>query len=104
MSSGEHRELEREARGALQEHAARVGADARARYGGDVDWVTFQQMLTDDTVARFPVVIEFGAERLSPGEFAWAEPRGARARRRLSSAFRALRVCQLPLAARRARR
>ena len=72
-------ELESEARGALQQHAARVGAEARQRYG-QVDWITFQEMLTDDTVARFPVVIGFDADRLGPGEFAWAEPRGDRPR------------------------
>ena len=67
--------LEQQARGALREHAASVGADARARYGA-VDWATLPRILEDRAVVRFPVDVVFDSAALQKGEFAWAEPVG----------------------------
>lgn len=61
---------------ALRDHAVETAANARERYGPEVDWPVFCEMLEDPTVVRFPTRVRFDAGPLQHGEFAHLEPAG----------------------------
>ncbi len=61
---------------ALRTHIVEKAAEARERYGPDVDLAAILELLEDRAFVRFPTRLVFAAEPLLPGEFAWAKPRG----------------------------
>ena len=69
---------EEDAREALAEHAVKKAAELRARCGGAMTWAQLIELLEDPQAMRYPCRIEFGAEALQPGEFAWPQPLGER--------------------------
>src|SRR3990172_3188088 len=69
-------EAEAEARAAFGEHLGRKAEAARLKYGFYVDAEVIREMLEDPEVVRYPVAIDYDAEALLPGEFAWAQPLG----------------------------
>ncbi len=62
-----------EAARTLTEHARRVAEEAVAKYGR-LTAENLPRILEDRRIVRYPVRLSFGAEKLQPGEFAWAEP------------------------------
>ena len=63
-----------DARISLQEHAAAKGAELRDKYGPVIGWSGLCRILEDREIVRYPCRIEFTAEGLDPGEFAFPEP------------------------------
>ena len=58
---------------ALREHVVKMARFARAKHGPAIDGEALLRMLEDPEVVRFPVRIEYSAEPLMPGEFAYAQ-------------------------------
>ncbi len=61
---------------AMSEHLRRKAEAARLKYGFYVDAEVIREMLEDREVVRYPVTIDYDAEALRPGEFAWPQPVG----------------------------
>ena len=59
---------------ALRDHVEEKALAARQRYGGTVDEPVMRRMLEDRSVVRYPTRLQFDAEPLEPGEFAYAHP------------------------------
>ena len=59
---------------ALRGHIAERAFQARQKYGPAIDAEAIRKMLQDPDVVRFPATVQFDAEALLPGEFAWARP------------------------------
>ncbi|HTL59296.1 MAG TPA: hypothetical protein VL361_26725 [Candidatus Limnocylindrales bacterium] len=61
--------------------SAQIEAEARAirqKYGPEIGWDQLLRLLDDRNCVRFPCEIRFDAKPLLPGEFAHAEPNGAK--------------------------
>ena len=58
---------------ALRDHVRKMARFARAKHGPAIDAAALLRMLADPEVMRFPVRIEYSAEPLMPGEFAYAQ-------------------------------
>jgi hypothetical protein len=71
-----HVPTDADGRQALREHLVDKASDARAKLGGQIDTSALTALLDDRSVVRYPVTLAFGAERLMPGEFAFAEQIG----------------------------
>ncbi|MFQ5501302.1 MAG: hypothetical protein ACE5EQ_03255 [Phycisphaerae bacterium] len=67
---------EEDGKQALRGHVCDKAAAAYAKYGPSIDWDTFQRMLDDPLVVRYPTTIVFDSQPLEPGEFAFVQPRG----------------------------
>jgi hypothetical protein len=67
-----------DARQSLNAHVAAKGAEIREKFGPEIGWKELQQILEDRTCCRYPCKIEFSAESLRPGEFAFPAPHGER--------------------------
>jgi hypothetical protein len=63
---------------ALRDHVREKAMAARLKYGLYIDAETILDMLDDREVVRYPTGVRFDAAPLQPGEFAVAEPLGAR--------------------------
>ena len=70
----ERKLTEEDARQALRGHVEEKAGAARERYGPTIDRATFESMLTDPEVTRWPTRLVFDATPLRPGEFGFAEP------------------------------
>lgn len=57
-------------------HAASKGAEIRDKYGPEIGWGQFQQILNDRTVVRYPCEAVFDSTGLLPGECAHAGAKG----------------------------
>ena len=67
---------EADGRRALRDHIVERAVAARERHGDPREPATFLRLLNDRSIVRYPTTIEFSAEALEPGEFAWAQPLG----------------------------
>jgi hypothetical protein len=61
---------------ALQGHLVDRACQARETYADLANVPRLRELLMDPSVVRFPTRLEFDAEPLLPGEFAWARPEG----------------------------
>ncbi len=71
-----HIPSEEDGKQALHGHVCDKAAAAHEKYGPSIDWDTFQRMLDDPLVVRYPTTIAFDSQPLQPGEFAFVQPRG----------------------------
>ena len=67
-----------DAKQSLNAHVAAKGDEIHEKFGPEIGWTELQQILEDRTICRYPCKIEFSAEFLQPGEFAFPVPRGER--------------------------
>ena len=67
---------EADGQAALQDHLREKAAEARARYGPQLEASGMRELLADPTVVRFKTRLAFDAGPLRPGEFGWARPLG----------------------------
>lgn len=65
-----------DARESLNLHVAQKGRDIHLKYGPVIGWNQLQRILEDRSCVRYPCQIVFDDQRLHPGEFAHAEPKG----------------------------
>ncbi len=71
-----HRPKAEDAQESLSGHAVYKGEELRAKYGTDIGWEQLHKILEDRTLVRYPCEIEFTAEGLEDGEFAFPQPKG----------------------------
>jgi len=64
------------AKQSLNDHVADKGAAIFAKYGPSIGWSELQQILLDRPMVRYPCAIEFTAEGLREGEFAYVHAQG----------------------------
>jgi hypothetical protein len=69
---------EDDGREALRDHVIQKAQAARLKYGLHIDAEVIMKMLDDREVVRYPTGVRFDAGPLQPGEFAYAQPLGAR--------------------------
>ena len=62
---------------ALRDHVRVKALEARARHPNLAGEAAVRAFLADEECVRYPTSLDFNAEKLEPGEFAWAEPLGA---------------------------
>jgi hypothetical protein len=61
---------------ALSDHVGGKALEARVRHGALIDWPTFQRILDDRAIVRYPLGVRFDAAPLRPGEFACLQALG----------------------------
>jgi len=65
-----------EAKQSLNSHVEDKGRELHAKYGPKIGWRELQQVLLDRTLVRYPCEVEFTAEGLQDGEFAYPHQKG----------------------------
>ena len=60
-----------QAKQSLNDHVADRGRELYAKYGPKIGWRELQQVLLDRSLVRYPCAVEFTAEGLQEGEFAY---------------------------------